>query len=93
MVTFSEINGAVNITSEASVAATRRQESMMDLVNPLMTGNLRAEALGLVQRDSLENVVASGSCCHATGTWGCRAQDSGNSLPAMPALIAAVARN
>ncbi len=93
MVTFSEINGAVNITSEASVAATRRQESMMDLVNPLVTGNPRAEALGLVQRDSLENVFASGSCCHATGTWGCRAQDSGNSLPAMQALIAAVARN
>lgn len=93
MVTFSEINGAVNITSEASVAATRRQESMMDLVNPSVTGNPRAEALGLVQPNSLENVFACGSCCHASGTWGCPGNNGSNGLPGMNDLISAVARN
>ena len=93
MVTFSEINGAVNLTSAVTAAAGRRSDSMMELVSLAATGNPRAEALGLVQRQDAASVFACGSCCHATGTWGCRAAGGNSALPAMNSLLAAVANN
>lgn len=89
MATFSEISGAVNISIETARAAEQQRDSLLGLVNAGSTGLARAEGLGLIEVSSQDNVVACGSCCHATGTWGCRT--AGNDVPSKNDLLAAVA--
>lgn len=91
MVTFCEINGAVNLTSAVNGAANQRADSMMDLVNPATTGNFRAEALGLVQRRVTDSQYGTGSWCHATAcTLTINGVDS-TTVPSMSSLLNAMA--